>query len=202
VAKADRQTSQKVIVFDFDGTLADTGSIFKTIYSDMRGRSNWRYTTKWAGIPFWRLPFVVHDIKKIMRRDVDKVMLFPEVVELINDLYKEGFTIYILSRNLPNTIKKVLTRYGIGNKVQVIKRKKSYLGGKTISLILLIRHQKYDRKNVWMIGDEVRDILSAKRSRVNSVAVTWGLQDASILKRYHPDHLVKDVAELRGILQQ
>lgn len=215
---AKRQKPQKVAVFDFDGTLADTASIFKIIYADIADKNNWKYPTeeefenlrkgtirdarKWAGIPFWKLPFLIHDVKKVMRRDADKVVLFPEVVELIRDLHKDGFAIYILSRNLPETIKAVLKRYGVDGKVQIIRRKKRYLDSKSIPLILLLRRNKYDRKYVWMIGDEVRDILSAKRAGVHSVAVTWGLQDVSILKKYRPTYLVKNVAELRQILQQ
>lgn len=215
---AKRQSLPKVAVFDFDGTLADTATIFKEIYADMAERHNWRYPTdedfenlrkgtirdarKWAGIPFWRLPFVIHNVKKAMRQDINKVVLFPDVVELIHELHKQKFTIYILSRNLPETIQGVLERYELDGKVRVLRRKKRYLGSKAITLIRLLRSRGYDGKRVWMIGDEIRDVVAARRAGVNSVAVTWGLQDVSILKRYHPDKLVKNVAELRRILQQ
>jgi phosphoglycolate phosphatase len=209
---------KRVVVFDFDGTLADTVSIFKVIYTGMAEKHNWKQPTdedfknlrkgtirdarKWAGIPLWRLPFVIRNVKKAMRRDVDQVVLFPDVVELIHDLHKQGLEIYILSRNLPETIQGALERYELADKTQILRRKKRYLGSKTIALVALLRNRHYNRKQTWMIGDEIRDILAAKRAGINSVAVIWGLQDVSILKRYNPDYLVKDVAELRRILQQ
>lgn len=214
---ANRQKPQKVAIFDFDGTLADTASIFKAIYDTARN-NNWPYPNdkdfenlrkgtfrdprRWTWIPFWQLPFVIHKVKRTMRRNADDVVLVPGVVELVHDLHKQGFAVYILSRNLPQTIQRVLQRYELDNKALILCRKKRYLGSKTIALIALLRRQGYDRKYVWMIGDEVRDILSAKRAGVHSVAVTWGLQDVSILKKYRPTYLVKNVAELRQILQQ
>lgn len=210
--------TQKVVVFDFDGTMADTASILKDVYVDLATKNNWRKPTdedfenlrkgtitdarKWAGVPIWRLPFIIHTIKKTMRQDTDRVVLFPDVVKLAGDLSKQGFTIYILSRNLPETIEEVLQNYKLNGKAQVLRRKKRYLGSKALTLIMLLRKNKYDKEQVWMIGDEVRDIIASKRAGVKSVAVTWGLQDVSILKRYHPDYLVKSVAELRRILQQ
>lgn len=213
-----KQQHKRVAVFDFDGTLADTARIFKVIYKDMAEKHNWKHPTdedfenlrkgtirdarKWAGIPLWRLPFVIHNVRRAMRRDVDQVVLFPDVVELIHDLHKQDLEIYILSRNLPETIQGALERYELAGKTQILRRKKRYFGSKTIALVALLRNRHYNRKQIWMIGDEIRDILAAKRARVNSVAVTWGLQDVSILKRYNPDYLVKDVAELRRVLQQ
>lgn len=213
-----RSRSKKVVVFDFDGTMADTASIFKEIYSDLAKKHNWRRPTdddfetlrkgtirdarKWAGIPLWRLPFMVHSVKKTMREDVNRVVLFPEVVKLVRDLHKEDVIIYILSRNLPETIQGVLRHYGLEDEAKVLRRKRRYLGSKALTLMILLRKKRYNRSQVWMVGDEIRDIVAAKRAGVISVAVTWGLQDESILKRYHPTHLVKNVAQLRRILQK
>lgn len=212
------KSSKKVVVFDFDGTMADTASIFREIYTGLAEKNNWRHPTdedfenlrkgtitdarKWAGIPLWRLPFMVHSVKKAMREDVARVVLFPEMVKLVRDLHKEHVIIYILSRNLPETIEGVLRHYKLEGQAKILRRKKRYLGSKALTLMILLKNKKYDCSQVWMVGDEIRDIVAAKRAGVNSAAVTWGLQDESILKRYHPTCLVKSVTELRRVLRK
>lgn len=208
--------SKKVVIFDFDGTMADTAPMIRAIYAEMATQNNWRTMTdedydrlrrgslrqarKWAGIHVWQFPIVVHSAKKLMRQEADKVILFPGIVELIRKLSDTGHEVYALSRNSSATLAHVFERYELGNVIEILPRRKRTLGSKTMAIKKLLRRKKYDKKQVWMIGDEVRDVQAAHRAGVQSIAVAWGIQDVSLLKLNHPTHLVESVAELRELL--
>lgn len=209
---------RKVVIFDFDGTLADSVPIILDIYAGLATKNKWKTMTdadykelrkgslnkarKWAGIPLWKFPILAHRVKKLMKQEAGKVTLFPETVELINDLHDQNIELYVLSRNLSRTISQVLARYGLEDKLQILERRKRSLGSKTAALRRLMRRKKYDKKYTWMVGDEVRDILAAKRVGINSVAVAWGIQDVSVLEKSQPTQTAASVSELRRILQE
>nr|WP_232826105.1 HAD hydrolase-like protein [Cyanothece sp. BG0011] len=50
------------------------------------------------------------------------------------------------------------------------------------------------------IGDETRDINSAKKSHVKSVGVTWGFNSSEALEKEKPDFLINHPHELITIL--
>lgn len=207
---------KKVFIFDFDGTLADSAPIIRSIYTDLAAKKKWKVLTdedyemlrhgtirdarRWSGIPIWQYPLLVRAVKKLMTLEAEKVSLFPGTAELVKKLHGHNSDLYVLSRNAPSTIYKVFERYGIEDKIQVLNRRKRSFGSKAAAITELIRKKKYDKKHIWMIGDEVRDIQAAKSAGVNSVAIEWGIQDISILERFEPTKVAATVSELQQIL--
>lgn len=205
-----------VFIFDFDGTLADSAPIIRAIYAEIASKNGLKVMTdedynqlrhgtlgdarKWAGVRWWQYPLLVRNIQKLMKLEAEKVKLFPGAAELVRELHGNGLQLYILSRNRSAIIHAVLERHNLAKELVVLSRHKRTLGSKTAVLERLVRINKYDKQSVWMIGDEVRDIQAAKRAGVNSIAVTWGLQDASILEQYEPTHVVSSVEELHDVL--
>jgi phosphoglycolate phosphatase len=207
---------KKVVIFDFDGTLADTGPIIRGIYTELAAKNKWQTMTdedydrlrrgsvnearKWTGIRWWQYPGVLRNAKRLMKLEAEKVELFPGMPELIAELKAEEVDVYILSLNLSDTIRLVLERNNLLDKVEVLRRRKRSFGKKAAVIAHLVQQKGYDKNTVWMVGDEVRDILAAKIVGVNSVAVAWGLQDVSILKLQQPSQIAATVQELRKIL--
>lgn len=207
--------AKPIIVFDFDGTLADSAPIIRKIYEGMAEENNWstlddktyeklRHGTlsqarRWAGIKWWQLPRVMDGAQKLFSLESAQVKLFPGIKELIRDIQKLNLPIYILSRNTPELIDKVLKRNKING---IIVLGKVSIFGKHRALREIARNEKAERKNVFMIGDEIRDINSANKADVTSIAVAWGLQDISLLKKHSPTYVVNKPDEIFKIIKQ
>lgn len=208
------QKNDRVIIFDFDGTIADVVPMIREIYNDMakkRGlpeltdevfenlrKKTLREAIKWIGVRPWQIPGLLNVGRKEFYKKRKEVALFEGCAELIIRLRNDDVPVYILSSNSTTTIRSVLRRYEIDDDVEVLKR--SSLFGKASSIRRLVRSHSYQKECVYMIGDEVRDIEAANKAGVNGVAVTWGLQHESILAAAHPKHVVHTVQELAGII--
>jgi len=206
----------KVVIFDFDGTIADTSFLIRSIYNEMAAENGWppidekEYerlrglgfvkAQKWAGIKSWQIPSLMREGLKRFHRHANEIMLFEGMPELIKKLSKNGKTIYILSTNNPAIIEEVLARYDIAHLITVLKR--SPLFSKHYPIRHLLTKHKYVPQNVWMVGDEVRDIEAAKKAGVQGAAVNWGLQTSNLLKAAMPDALATNAAELFTILKK
>ncbi|WP_455364673.1 HAD family hydrolase [[Eubacterium] cellulosolvens] len=59
---------------------------------------------------------------------------------------------------------------------------------------------EFPKKDIYIIGDTVRDIRCAKEAGVKSLAVAMGVESIETLKKEKPDHLVKDFSDLENIL--
>lgn len=208
--------SHSAVIFDFDGTMADSIPLIRKIYTELAEKNNWTVLTdkqyeilrkgslgearKWAGIRFWQLPSIYRSARKLMRLESEKVKLFTGMTELVRELRERGCDVYVLSRNSSDTIAHVLERHDILDEVQILARRKRTLGSKSAVIRRLVMEKGYDRRKVWMVGDEVRDLQAASITGVNSVAVKWGIQDIGLLKKYNPTHDASNVKQLREIL--
>ncbi|HUP26698.1 MAG TPA: HAD-IA family hydrolase [Candidatus Limnocylindrales bacterium] len=204
----------KTIIFDFDGTIADSSALIRAVYNDMAAEHGWPHLNEaqyqrlrglkatqlqhWIGVKSWQIPGVMREGLKRFREHSKDITLFDGIPEVIAQLASAGNILYILSTNNPETIKEVLGRYGLKEQVTVLRR--SALFGKHYAIRHLLSKYKYVPENVWMIGDEVRDIEAAKRAGVKAAAVSWGLQTSNILKNTAPDALAAHPADLLNIL--
>lgn len=206
----------KVVIFDFDGTLADTAPLMRKIYAglvqshDLKAMSDEDYAMlrkgtltearRWSGARWWQVPLMYRSVKKLMITEAENVKLFHGVPDMIRDLHEQGTEMYILSRNTSETIARTLERYKLQKYLHILPRRRWTLGDKARVISSLVRQQSLSPQSVWMIGDEVRDIQAANKARVSSIAVSWGLQDESILARYQPTHSVTSIEELHQAL--
>ncbi len=52
------------------------------------------------------------------------------------------------------------------------------------------------------VGDSIYDVIAAKKAKAISVAVLTGQASKSVLKKYHPDFIIKDVTYLPKLLSK
>lgn len=204
--------SKKAVIFDFDGTLADTEGLLRDIYNELAKQKKWRrkgrqqyrrlftatvwHALAWSQLRPWRIWYLVRKTRQQLHTEAGRISLFKGIPQLIDQLYKEGWDLYVLSNNVTPTINLVLQNRAIMDKLIVLE--KPTLLRKHIRISELIKRKGYDRSQVWMIGDERRDIAAARKAGVSSIAVTWGLQNKPGLKKARPTYIAekpRDIAE-------
>lgn len=205
---------RKAIILDFDGTLANTAHILQKIYNQMAEKRGWTKMSahdyrrlrkvktgqvlEWAGVHHWELPILLYRGRKLFLREISEVELFTDMPELVKDLRKSGWDIYILSKNSERAVKQVLADNKLDDDVHTLKR--ASLLGKHRNIKKFLKQFKYDKDNVWMIGDETHDIEAAKKAGVKIISVSWGLQDEKILSTYEPNFIAESTEDIRKIL--
>lgn len=206
---------KKVVIFDFDGTLADSASVVRSIYADLAKDKGWPKLTdaaykqlrrgtiqqaiKWVGIRPWQMPGLLREGRNLFKKHSSEIKLFSGIDEVVKNLASEGWELYVLSSNVETTVHQVLKDNGISRNMQILRRPPLF--GKHKSINKLVEQKAYDQAHVWMIGDELRDIEAANKSGVNSIAVSWGLQDESLLKKAKPTFLAKYPRDIEKYLR-
>jgi len=91
-----------LILFDFDGTLADSFPWFVSVFNGVAARFGLRQVDpkeiprlrgmdghallKEVGLPLWKLPRVASHMRGMMTRDAERIPLFPGVERAITSL--------------------------------------------------------------------------------------------------------------------
>lgn len=187
----------KTIIFDFDGTIADSEwvtmqiinnlasefgyeNITQSQASDLKKMSAKTFIRKRLKIPFWKLFRLERRAREEYNKYLDKVKIFPGITELMNELRQKGFRIGVLSSNSEQAIKGLLDK----NNIQVnFIYSGSSIFGKANVLKKLIEEQGIDKSSVIYIGDEVRDVEASNKIGIETIAVTWGYNDKETLGR-------------------
>ncbi len=196
---------KKAVILDFDGTLANTAHVLQVVYNQMAKENGWphmsskdyirlrkgtlREALEWAGIHPWQLPLLLYKGRKRFFEHIDEITLFTGMETVVKDLKRAGWDLFVLSQNGEKAIKAILTREKLAADITVLPR--ASLLGKHRNLSRFFRKYPYKAENVWMIGDEVRDVIASEKASIRSVAVTWGLQDKAILRSAKPTYIVE-----------
>jgi phosphoglycolate phosphatase len=204
----------KTIIFDFDGTLADTLGILIEITNELapefgyrpvdeqqvaqlQGLSS-REIVKVAGISRWQIPFLLRRFKLSFRQKTDEVQLFPGVTQMLKTLRYAGYKIGIISSNSVENIYTVLCRHQVDHLFSFVHSCSIF--GKSRAISSALRAHHIQLSEAIYVGDEIRDIDAARRSRIPVIAVTWGFNGIDILTQRQPDHLAHKPPEIIQLL--
>lgn len=204
----------KHVVFDFDGTLADSLPVvielaqelvpgFELTPEEIEKLRNMsaRQVIKYSGVPYWKLMRSLMKGKKLFAQRINEVELFPGIANMLKTLHQEGFTLSIVSSNASATINRVLEREKVD---QYITGVYGNLGlfNKSRAFKKVLRDQKTKASDVVYVGDEVRDIETARKAQVPVISVTWGFNGTEVLQKNQPTYLANTPKELVSILQK
>jgi len=205
----------KTIIFDFDGTIADTLDSVVKIVNDQAKHFGYKKITKedipylqakkpreilsYLGISIFKLPLWTKKIHSEINKEIWNLSPTVKVSPLLSELYyDEDFNLGILSSNTQKNVKEFLDN----NKLDFfdfIHIGKSVFG-KSHMINKIIKQGKSSKNNIFYVCDEVRDIEAAQKSKIKSIAVTWGYNTQDALQKENPDFLVNTVDELRNVL--
>lgn len=203
-----------LVVFDFDGTLADSYAWLVGALNRLAPRYGfWPVTAaeepelrqlgaaaimRRLRLPMWKRPLVARALRRLMAREIDQIRLFPGMAELVHGLAEGGVPLAIASSNARENIAQVLGQGGLACFEQL--ECGIGLGGKPRRLRAIRRRYRLGPGEMLYIGDEVRDLHAARTAGVASGAVTWGYNHPDALRARQPDHLFTQPADIAHLL--
>lgn len=188
----------KLIIFDFDGTLANSFPYFLATINTLATTYNFpkintdqveqlrsldaRQMMKLAKLPAWKIPLIARSFIQLMARDIDQIQLFDGMPELLRTLASQGVKLAIVSSNSEENIRRVLgpesasliTYYGCGTSLFSKQRKFRRAMVKS----------RVKPQETLCVGDEVRDIEAAQEAAAAFGAVAWGYTRPDALEAY------------------
>lgn len=199
-----------LVIFDFDGTLADSFPWMKRIFNEMADQYQIRQITaaeeellrgytpqqiiQHFNVPLWRIPQAVAYVRKLMAQEIHHIPLFPGIPEMLRQLAARGATLAVVSSNAEENVRQVLgpesaalIRYYEGG-VAVF--------GKAIKLRKVLAKSGVPPAAALYIGDEIRDSEAARDVGMAFGAVTWGYNHAATLQARAPQEVFASVAEI------
>lgn len=212
--------SANVIIFDFDGTLADTLDAVVNITNRLAGEFGYQPTApeqlaeirnlssreivKQSGISVFKLPFLLRKVKEELRNDVYQLKLVPEIKDALVQLHARGNVLGIVTSNSEENVRTFLEIQGLRELFSFIYSGTA-LFGKHKVLRKFLRKNNLTPEDVIYVGDETRDIEASMKIRIKVVAVSWGFNSAQALAAQNPDFLIhhpRELVEVLGSLQR
>lgn len=210
-----KKNNIKAVIFDFDGTIADTlPYTFKKIIEINRRLkiSNQKEETiikkikemdcrellKEFKISWMKVPLIVWEIKKAQKelyKQIEQIKPFKGIKKLLIKLNKKKISCYIYSSNIKKNIDRFL-------ELNDLKKyyKKIYTGsnllGKDEDLLKILKMESLNKDEVFYVADEVRDVLACQKAKIKMIGVSWGLNSAILLQKAGAFFIVKKPEEI------
>ena len=211
--------TKKVIMFDFDGTIADTVDALVSITNRLAVEFGYKQTTqeelaqiqnlnskeiiKQSGISIFKLPFLLRKVKAELNKEIQRVRPISGIKEALIELKNQGNRLGILTSNSSANVVTFLETNGLEDLFDFIYSGKT-LFGKSKVINNLLKQENIDPKTAIYVGDETRDIEAARKSHIKAIAVSWGFNSAEVLAKQNPDFLIhqpNQLIEVIGSLQ-
>ena len=207
----------KCVVFDFDGTLADTEEKAFNIYNKLASKYKYSPVTKEelqhiknlhmkeileiVDIPFYRLPRALSEGQKLMREESSEIWAFSsDIHSFFTELKKDTDHVGILTSNIKKTVSEFLDTYNLREEIEFIMC--SALMSKSKKIKKVLRKYDLDPSEMLYIGDETRDIDACHKVGVDVVAVKWGYNTPLALERCKPTYMVENLWDVIDIVKK
>jgi len=207
--------NKKLVIFDFDGTIADSLEMTIEIFNELSDKygfskvnpeevSQFKKLTpsqilEKFKISKWKLPILLKKGKDLFNSKIPFIRPFDGIKEVLAKLKSHDFIVGILSSNSKGNIELFLKNNNI-NTISFI-HSESNLFGKSKAIKNVLKEQGLKLEEAIYIGDEVRDIEASKKCGIGCIAVAWGFNDKEILEKYNPDYLIDRPEQLLNILK-
>ena len=203
----------KMLIFDFDGTIADTfmhTMKITNILSDefkfkkvhyheidfLKGKTL-QQIIKHLNVPVLKIPSIVAKARSELLKDIENIEPI-EGLEKILELIKQAeVQMGILTTNSRENVEKFLK----ANRMETFDfiHSTSRVLGKNHGLRKLMQQHNGKADEILYVGDETRDIEAAKKEGIKVIAVTWGYNSHAILQTFSPDFIAHTPEELFNI---
>lgn len=205
-----------IIVVDFDGTITRPPLMYFKLYNNICDQYGGRKLQEcethnirelspheiftYLGISRWMIPFLVRRMKSEISSHVTDLPLIENMKDVLRDLRDAGYKMSIISTNSEKNIRSYLKFNSMEYFTHI--QCDTSIFHKHRSLLIYLKKNDLNPKEILYVGDEVRDIRSCKQVGVPIVSVTWGLHSRDSLEKWNPDHIIDDPRELLDVVKE
>ena len=206
-----------LVLFDFDGVLADTLDDMLRFAQETCNELNIRHTVVQSDLSgldemsfamFGRACEVPEELTgEFVRRCTGKFAEKkspPGIFDGLGGVLKElaaTHVIAVITGNTTGNVNAFLLHHGLAERVKAVYGVD--LPGSKAEKILKARHQlAAEDESVLMLGDSVSDVRAAREAGVVSVAVGWGHQSLNKLIEAKPDAIVYSPAGIPEVIEK
>ena len=212
----------KLVIFDFDGTLADTKEniiltfqmTMKELGVEIKSRQECAATIGLTLEDAFKVLYpgmaaekyiLLRDTYRRIFKENRKILvpgLFPEVMETLEELQRRGYLMSIASSRQSPSLQSFLEDMKIAHLFEYA------VGGDNVehpkpapdAVLQILRHYNLSAEEAFVVGDMPFDINMATNAGVKSCGVTWGNADAAQLKESGANYIIDKMSQLLEIL--
>ena len=212
----------KLVIFDFDGTLADTKEniiltfqmTMKELGVEIKSRQECAATIGLTLEDAFKVLYpgmaaekyaLLRDTYRSIFKENRKILvpgLFPEVMDTLEELRRRGYLMSIASSRLSPSLHSFLEDMKIAHLFEYA------VGGDNVehpkpapdAVLQILRHYNLSAEEAFVVGDMPFDINMATNAGVKSCGVTWGNADAAQLKESGANYIIDKMSQLLEIL--
>jgi len=206
--------ARPLVIFDFDGTVADSFTESLLAYNRVAPRLRLRRVLEAEipklrrmgagqlmhalGIPMWKLPRLMIAVRADLHDHFHSVRPVSGIAQALYRLHEAGCDLAIVTSNSEDNVRNFLDRHDMEGFDTVLAG--SSIFGKGSRLRRLIKTARADRATSVYIGDTVPDIRAAREARTLAIGVAWGFNDPALLAAEGPDALVESTSDLASAI--
>ena len=200
----------KLVIFDFDGTLADTFPWILSILDEVADKYKFKrverseleaFRTYDAGklmklhhVPLWKAARIANHVCTLMSKDIGQIRLFAGMDRVLNNLVEKGATLALVSSNSCENVRQVLGPQN-ASLIKYYECGVSVLG-KPPKFRKILRKSGAEPDKTICIGDEIRDSQAARKNKLAFGAVAWGYTKFEALVAESPQEVFTSVGEI------
>lgn len=201
----------RALVFDFDGTIADTLGETRKIFNEIAPEYGIREVEEHEvsalrhlslkeiisklKIPKHRVPSIIARGTGMMRKNIDRLQLIDGMKEALTELRNHTENFGILTSNATANVDLFLRNHGIREIFDFVSST-SKLTGKARHLRAIRKTFSLEHSEMIYIGDELRDVKAAQKASIPHAAVSWGFNSRESLAEAKPTYLFDHPEEL------
>jgi phosphoglycolate phosphatase len=203
----------KTVIFDFDGTIADSFTTLLGIFEEITGRKEkltpaeikdlrgepLSQVMKYLDIKRWQIPRLLIKARRAIAIKITGIKPFEGLPQVLKRMSDSGYQMFIVSTNSSDNISKFLKQHQLDSYFNGVYGNTG-LRGKPAALRKLLKRENIALGSCIYIGDEVRDVEAGQAVSVPQIAVSWGFNYPAALKQARPTYLATTPGDILKIL--
>ncbi len=200
----------RLVIFDFDGTLADSLPWLHGVFSDLAREFGFRVPAAadlealrrtpprdalaLLRVSRWKMPFIAARVRRRMSAELHAIRAFAGVEEMLQRLDEAGVVLAVVSSNSRRNIEQVLGPVAAARVAHWACG--AGLLGKAALFRRVLARSRIPAAQAICIGDEIRDAQAARAAGVAFGAVGWGYHTLDALLGERPAEVFEQVGDL------